>query len=72
MRIQAKPIITLEALLAGYKCAGRIAKSDVRTYVPHTYAFSTVFRHFGAETKEREREYITCRTFDLYGFHATN
>ena len=31
---------------------GRIAKSDVRTtYVPRTYASSTVSRHFGAETK---------------------
>ena len=38
---------------------GRIAKSDVRTYVPRTtyhvrtYASSTVSRHFGAETKIR-------------------
>ena len=34
---------------------GRIAKSDVRTYVRtyhvRTYASSTVSRHFGAETK---------------------
>ena len=30
---------------------GRIAKSDVRTTYVHTYASSTVSRHFGAETK---------------------
>ena len=39
---------------------GRIAKSDVRTtYVPRTYASSTVSRHFGAETKRAGNE-TTC------------